>query len=215
MSQRRVALYLRCNSNEFDSQLLKLRHFAERQGWQVVFEYVDEPIKDLKEFKLPQLDKLLADSRLNVFDMVLFFKFSNFAHPSLKYTIKSSLQVLQNNKVGWCSFKEPFFSTNSLNSDLMYSFLDLFSSVISSNVSIGTRTGQQKAVRRGIKIGRKGLSEEVKQEVRKHREMGISYSQISKLVTYMDCQGKLKHISKTSISKILSETKTSSQNGGQ
>jgi len=69
------AVYARV-STEFQScqlQLTELREYAERRGWQVAGEFVDEGVSGRKASR-PALDKLMASARLRRFDAVLVWK---------------------------------------------------------------------------------------------------------------------------------------------
>jgi Resolvase, N terminal domain len=61
----RVALYGRVstqNNQHPEMQMNELREFADRRGWKIVGEYVDEGISGARE-RRPQLDRLWADGR--------------------------------------------------------------------------------------------------------------------------------------------------------
>lgn len=71
---KRVALYARVSTENqtTDNQLIELRTVAERAGWLIVKEYVDEAISGAKgRDKRPAFDNLLKDATRREFDMVL------------------------------------------------------------------------------------------------------------------------------------------------
>jgi DNA invertase Pin-like site-specific DNA recombinase len=71
---KRVALYARVSTENqtTDNQLIELRGVAERAGWVIVKEYVDEAISGAKgRDKRPAFDSLLKDASRREFDMVL------------------------------------------------------------------------------------------------------------------------------------------------
>jgi len=204
MTKRCVAIYIRVLATEADHQLLELRHFAEKQGWQVLHEYFDEPIEDYLNVKLPKLNRLLSDSSLNVFDLVLFYKFSEFTHPSYKHSFQHR-RKLSNSNNGWHIFQKPFFSTNSINSDLMFNFLNLFESSRKSKISKQTKIGIQDAKQLGAKCGHPSLPSETIEEIFHMLKEGKSYNEISSTVLYKGKRGRLKHPALATISKIRHE----------
>ena len=76
----RSVLYCRVSTTDqnVDVQLTALREYAERRGWQVAGEYVDQGVSGSKE-KRPALDKLMADARRRAMDAVVVFRFDRFA----------------------------------------------------------------------------------------------------------------------------------------
>lgn len=71
---KRVAIYARVSTENqtTDNQLIELRAVAERSGWVIVKEYVDEAISGAKgRDKRPAFDSLLKDASRREFDMVL------------------------------------------------------------------------------------------------------------------------------------------------
>ncbi len=78
----RVALYARVStSNGHQSpemQLVELREFCQRRGWEIAGEYVDMGISGSQEHR-PQLDRLLADCRRRLVDGVVVYRYDRFA----------------------------------------------------------------------------------------------------------------------------------------
>ena len=70
---KRVALYARVSTDQqtTENQLLQLRAVAERHGWTVIAEYVDDPVSGAKgREQRPQFDALLRGVAGREFDMV-------------------------------------------------------------------------------------------------------------------------------------------------
>jgi DNA invertase Pin-like site-specific DNA recombinase len=70
---KRVALYARVSTDQqtTENQLLQLRTVAERHGWTVVIEYVDDGVSGAKgREQRPQFDALLRGVARREFDMV-------------------------------------------------------------------------------------------------------------------------------------------------
>jgi DNA invertase Pin-like site-specific DNA recombinase len=68
-------------------QLAELREYADRRGWQISGEYVDEGISGSKESR-PQLNRLMTDAHRRKFDTVLVWKIDRFGR-SLKHLVNA------------------------------------------------------------------------------------------------------------------------------
>ena len=71
----RVALYARvsCKDGRQDTenQLVALREYCQKQGWQITAEYVDRETGGTS--KRPQFQRMFAEARARKFDLVLFW----------------------------------------------------------------------------------------------------------------------------------------------
>jgi DNA invertase Pin-like site-specific DNA recombinase len=67
-------------------QLLELREYAARRGWQVIGEYVDHA-SGAKESR-PSLNRLMADARQRKFDILAVWKIDRFGR-SLKHLVNA------------------------------------------------------------------------------------------------------------------------------
>jgi DNA invertase Pin-like site-specific DNA recombinase len=77
----RAAVYARVSTHAGQDpvvQLLELREFCQRRGWDLVAEFTDVGISGTKE-RRPQLDQLLAGCRKRRFDAVLVYRYDRFA----------------------------------------------------------------------------------------------------------------------------------------
>jgi DNA invertase Pin-like site-specific DNA recombinase len=73
---KRAAVYARVSTRnghqDPETQLLALRQVAERAGWQIAGEYVDNGISGAKgRDKRPEFDRLLKDATRRQFDLVM------------------------------------------------------------------------------------------------------------------------------------------------
>src|SRR2546427_671967 len=78
----KAALYARVStaksSQDPEVQLLELREYCHRRGWEILGEYVDAGVSGAKE-RRPELDRLLADSRKRLIDAVVVYRYDRFA----------------------------------------------------------------------------------------------------------------------------------------
>jgi DNA invertase Pin-like site-specific DNA recombinase len=68
-------------------QLVELRAYCQRRGWEVTGEYVDIGVSGAKE-RRPQLDRLLVDCRKRGVDAVVVYRYDRFAR-SLRQLVNS------------------------------------------------------------------------------------------------------------------------------
>ena len=70
----RVALYARVSTSngqqDPDVQLRELREYAQRRGWKIAGEYVDNGVSGARDSR-PSLNQLASDARRRRFDVVL------------------------------------------------------------------------------------------------------------------------------------------------
>lgn len=91
----KVALYARVSkaddSQNPETQLLRLRKYAEERGWQVFDEYVDRASG--ADANRPRLDRMLADARANRFGIVVTTKVDRLARSTINlYRLLSELE---------------------------------------------------------------------------------------------------------------------------
>jgi DNA invertase Pin-like site-specific DNA recombinase len=103
MKTERVALYARVSTLAGQSpemQLVELREYASRRGWQVTQEYVDHGVSGTKESR-PALNRLMADAKQRRFDVIAVWKIDRFGR-SLRHLV-NSLAELENLGVSFVS----------------------------------------------------------------------------------------------------------------
>jgi len=77
----RAALYARVSTHAGqspDMQLVELRAYCQRRGWEIAGEYVDVGFSGSKE-RRPQLDRLLVDCHKRGVDAVVVYRYDRFA----------------------------------------------------------------------------------------------------------------------------------------
>jgi DNA invertase Pin-like site-specific DNA recombinase len=77
----RAALYARVSTHtgqDPEMQLLELRDYCHRRGWEFAGEYVDIGVSGSRE-RRPQLDRLLTDCRRRCIDAVVVYRYDRFA----------------------------------------------------------------------------------------------------------------------------------------
>lgn len=77
----KVAVYARVSTQVGQSpemQVVEVREYCERRGWEIAGEYVDVGVSGAKE-RRPQLDRLQADCRKRRVDAVVVYRYDRFA----------------------------------------------------------------------------------------------------------------------------------------
>ena len=90
----RVALYARVstlNNQDPEMQLRELREYAERRGWQITEEYIDQGVSGCKESR-PALNQLMSDACRRSFDAILVWKIDRWGR-SLKHLVTSLAEL--------------------------------------------------------------------------------------------------------------------------
>lgn len=106
----RIAIYARVSTDKQDNenQLVQLREFAARQGWEIVNEYCDYESgskSDRVEFQ-----RMFADASKRKFDLVIFWALDRLSREGVLETLQH-LNRLTAYGIAWRSFTEQFFDS--------------------------------------------------------------------------------------------------------
>jgi DNA invertase Pin-like site-specific DNA recombinase len=109
----KIAIYARVSTDKQDNenQLVQLREFAAKQGWNVFAEYVDRESgakSDRVEFQ-----RMFTDASRRKFDLVLFWALDRLSREGVLQTLQH-LNRLENHGVGFRSFTEQYFDSGKL-----------------------------------------------------------------------------------------------------
>lgn len=175
----RVAIYARVSKNDGsqtpENQLLELREFAKRQGWEVHREYVDQATGtngNRKEF-----EALFADAAKRKFDLVLFWALDRFTREGTLKTLEY-LQRLTHCGVGWRSYQEAYLDSLGPFADVVISLMATLAKMENERRKERTKAGVARARREGKILGRPRVG--VKQwQVDKLRTDGMSLRKIA------------------------------------
>jgi DNA invertase Pin-like site-specific DNA recombinase len=148
-----IAIYARVSTDkqELSNQLLQLREFARKQEWEITKEYT-EIISGTKDAR-PAFSQLFLDAHKRKFDLVLFWDLSRFSRSGTLYTLQK-LRELENVKVGWHSFQEPYLSTTGPWKDVVLSIFSTVAKLERDKISERTKAGMARARAEGVPIGR-------------------------------------------------------------
>jgi DNA invertase Pin-like site-specific DNA recombinase len=150
---QRVALYARVSTlvgQSPEMQLVELREYAARRGWQVVEEYVDHGVSGAKESR-PALNRLMADAKQRRFDVVACWKLDRFGRSVAHVVV--ALAELEALGIAFLSLKDNLdLSTPS--GRFMFQIIAAFAELERAMIQERVRAGLQNAKRKGKRLGR-------------------------------------------------------------
>lgn len=148
----KTSLYIRVSTQDqqTQNQLLPLRDYCSRMGYQIVDEYIDEGWSG-KDAKRPEFERMLADMRAKKFDCIMTWKIDRIGR-SLQHLL-SFLQELRNRKINFVSITE-MIDTSSPHGELLWNIMGAFAQYERSIIISRTMAGLERAKREGKKLGR-------------------------------------------------------------
>jgi DNA invertase Pin-like site-specific DNA recombinase len=176
-TEKRVALYARVSTLAGQSpemQLVELREYAARRGWQLIEEYVDHGVSGAKESR-PALNKLMADAKQIRFDVVAVWKIDRFGR-SLRHLV-NSIAELESLGVSFVSLRDSI-DLSSPSGVLMFQLIAAMSQFERSLIQERVRAGIRNARNKGRVLGRPRLEVDSSRIVRL-RASGASLRAIS------------------------------------
>jgi DNA invertase Pin-like site-specific DNA recombinase len=156
-------------------QLLELREYCERRGWQIVCEYCDVGISGTKE-KRPELDKLLADARRRRSDTVIVWKFDRFAR-SVSHLLRA-LENFQALGIEFVSLTEGV-DTSTPTGKIVFTVLGAVAELERSLICERVRAGLRNARAKGKRLGRPKVALDPAR-IAALRKSGLGWKKISR-----------------------------------
>ncbi|MFA5162864.1 MAG: recombinase family protein, partial [Elusimicrobiales bacterium] len=153
----KAALYARVSSQgqadrdlSIPAQLKALREYADKKGWPVAAEYIDEA-ESARSADRPKFQEMIYDAKLKnkAFDLILVWKFSRFARnreDSILYK-----KLLKKHGVDVISINEPIDDTPS--GHLMEAMLEAVDEFYSINLAHDAMRGLKENATRGYRNG--------------------------------------------------------------
>jgi DNA invertase Pin-like site-specific DNA recombinase len=153
----RVALYGRVstlNGQNPETQLVELREYASRRGWEPVGEYVDAGVSGSKDSR-PSLNRLMSHAQQRRFDAILVWKLDRFGR-SLKHLV-TAIAELEALGVTFVSLKDNWdLSTPS--GRLMFQIVGAMAEFERSLIVERIRAGMRRRRLEGLPMGRAPLA---------------------------------------------------------
>jgi DNA invertase Pin-like site-specific DNA recombinase len=121
---KKVALYARVSTKDgrqdTENQLIQLRDYCTKQGWQITGEYVDHESGGTS--KRPHFQRMFADARVRKFDLVLFWSLDRLSREGVKQTL-DHLDKLTSYGVAWRSHTEEYLDSCGIFRDAVLAIL--------------------------------------------------------------------------------------------
>jgi DNA invertase Pin-like site-specific DNA recombinase len=174
----RVALYARVstiNGQNPETQLVELREYASRRGWQSAGEYVDAGVSGSKDSR-PSLNRLMAHAQQRRFDAILVWKLDRFGR-SLKHLV-TAIAELEALGVTFVSLKDNWDLTTP-SGRLMFQIVGAMAEFERSLIAERIRAGMRRRRLEGLPLGRAPLAVDHQSLVR-GRLSGMSLTRVSK-----------------------------------
>jgi DNA invertase Pin-like site-specific DNA recombinase len=175
----RAALYGRVSTKdkgqEVENQLLEMREFCRRMGWEIVREYVDHEsaLADRAEFST-----LWLHASQKRFDVVVFWSLDRFSREGVLPTLQY-LQRLTDYGIGFRSYTEQFLDSCGPFKDAIIGFLAAIAKQERIRISERTKAGLARVRAKGVKLGRRPVVVDVAL-IRSLRDSGKSWRAIGR-----------------------------------
>ena len=190
----KIGLYARVSTKdkgqETENQLVQLREFAAKQGWQITREYVDRETGGTSD--RAQFQAMFADASRRKFDLVLFWSLDRLSREGVLETLQH-LNRLTACGVGYKSFTEQYLDSCGIFKDAVIGILAVVAKQERVRLSERTKAGLAIARSKGRQIGRPRLQVQPTEIARLQssglslraigRELGISEGSVRRLTS--------------------------------
>jgi|SRR6267154_3019534 DNA invertase Pin-like site-specific DNA recombinase len=190
----KIALYARVSTKdkgqETENQLVQLREFAAKQGWQITREYVDRETGGTSD--RVQFQAMFADASRRKFDLVLFWSLDRLSREGVLETLQH-LNRLTACGVGYKSFTEQYLDSCGIFKDAVIGILAVVAKQERVRLSERTKAGLAIARSKGRQLGRPRLQVRPVEIARLQssglslraigRELGISEGSVRRLAS--------------------------------
>jgi DNA invertase Pin-like site-specific DNA recombinase len=177
---KKVAIYARVStsSQTTENQLIDLRQTAQRMGYTIVAEFVDNGISGAKgRSDRPALDQMLKQAAQRRFDMILCWDISRLGR-SLQNLVEI-LTDLQSLKID-LFFQQQGLDTSTSSGRMMFSVFGALAEYERELIRERVIAGQQRAKAQGVKLGRPSkMNDGLRTAIKLLREKGMGIKQIA------------------------------------
>lgn len=176
---KKVCIYARVSTHdqETDNQVVQLKDYAAKQGWEVVYTLLDVGSGSKGRSEREGLDKAFTLAHQRKFDLLLFWALDRFSREGSRQTI-AYLSQLESLGVGFHSFSEPYLSTLGVFSDCIIALLSALAKQERIRIGERTKAGLERAKASGKKLGRPSTADVRGEEAKKLKAEGLSLRQI-------------------------------------
>lgn len=182
---RHVALYSRVSTKEnterqhVENQLRELRNYCDKQGWEIVHEYVDHESgtkADRAQFK-----QLFVHAHQRKFDTVVFWALDRFSREGTRETL-NYLNQLEHDGVSFVSFTEPYMNSLGVWRDAVLGIIATIAKQEVVRRSERVRAGMARAKAEGKRVSRGKIPVAKQKRITKLHTQGVSKREIAKRI---------------------------------
>ncbi len=180
---KRVAIYARVSTldkgQDPETQLLQLREYATRRGFDITDEYVDHATGTNED--RANYQRLLDDVRKRKVDVVLVWRYDRFARST--QALINALNEFRDLGVDFISYQESI-DTTTPQGELIFGIFASLAQFESALISERVKAGMERARTQGKPLGRPPIPDDIKYKIQRLRaqEPPVSPRQISKLL---------------------------------
>lgn len=182
MKPLKVALYARVSTDDKGqsplNQLRQLRDFANKQGWTIAQEYIDQASG--KNGDRIQFRKMMEDAGRHKFDVLLFWSLDRLTREGTFKTL-CYLRQLTDAGVKYKSYTEQYIDSLGIFGEAVIGILGAVAAQDRVRISERTKAGLARVRAQGQRLGRPRGGREINvARARKLRAEGLSYTAIAK-----------------------------------
>ena len=181
---KQVVIYGRCSTDKqtVSNQLNDLREVANRSGWEVIDQYLDEGISGAKgRDKRPEFDRLLKDANRKKFDGILVWSVDRLGR-SLQHLV-SFLNDIQVKDIDLYIHQQGI-DTATMTGKMMFQMCGVFAEFERNIIRERVKSGLDRAKKSGKTLGRPtNVSGNTKATVIELRNTGMSMNKICKTLS--------------------------------
>lgn len=176
--KKSVAIYARVSTDKqkVEMQLAELREYAERAGWKIYREFIDEGYTG-KNTARPAFKEMLDEARRRKFDVLLVWKLDRLSR-SLKDLI-GTLDELGHLGIDFISYDNKI-DTSSPTGKLVFQVIGAVAEFERNIISERVKAGLRNAQRNGKRLGRPPVPPMTIEKAKALRSEGLSYRKIGK-----------------------------------
>jgi len=180
VATKKVALYSRVSTDRqtTENQLIELRAVAERHGWLIVDEYIDQGISGAKgRDQRPEFDRLLKDAARRKFDLIACWSVDRLGR-SLQDLV-AFLSEIHAKKVDLYLHQQGMDTTTPAGKAL-FQMMGVFAEFERTMIQERVKAGLARAKAQGKRLGRPTVSVQVEERIAELRGQGLGKIKIAK-----------------------------------
>src|SRR6516162_5112281 len=179
----KVAIYARVSTRDkgqdVRNQLEQLRAYCDKQGWEIVNEYIDQ--RSGKNGDRDQFQRMMSHAYQREFDLVLFWSLDRFSREGSFETLQY-LKKLDSHGVAFKSFTEQYLDGTGIFKDAIIAILGALANQERVRLSERVHAGLERARKQGRVGGRPRINRKHDKDAAKIRQLrddGQSYAEIA------------------------------------